>query len=86
VRIVVSGRVQGVWYRGSMQREAERLGIGGWVKNRGDGKVEAVAEGPREAVDAIVTWCSEGPVGARVTGVEATDEPVAGESGFRIVH
>jgi acylphosphatase len=69
-----------------MQREAERLDIGGWVKNRPDGKVEAVAEGPRSAVDAIVAWCGEGPPGARVSGVETTDEDVAGESGFRIVY
>jgi acylphosphatase len=67
--VVVHGRVQGVWFRGSMQDEAERLGVAGWVRNRPDGTVEAELEGAREAVDALVAWAHRGPRGARVTDV-----------------
>ena len=67
--LVVRGRVQGVWFRGSMQDEADRLGIAGWVRNRPDGTVEAEIEGEREAVDALIAWARHGPPGARVTGV-----------------
>ena len=52
--LIVRGRVQGVWFRGSMQEEAERLGVAGWVRNRPDGTVEAEIEGERDAVDALV--------------------------------
>ena len=73
-RLVVHGRVQGVWYRESMRQEAGRLGVSGWVRNRLDGTVEAVIEGSPEAVDAITTWARRGPQDAHVTrlDVEAT--------------
>ena len=86
VRLVVSGRVQGVWYRGSMEREAARLGVAGWVKNRPDGTVEAVVEGDPASVEALVGWCRKGPPSARVDGVEIHDEAPQGLAGFRVTH
>lgn len=78
VRIRISGVVQGVGFRFCCRREALALGVRGWVRNRLDGSVEAVAEGAVGAVDRFVDWCRTGPRGARVTGVEAVDEPDAG--------
>ncbi len=68
-RIVVSGRVQGVWFRQSAADEARRLGVRGWVRNRADGAVEAEAEGQRVAVEAFVLWCHRGPPAADVDDV-----------------
>ena len=84
LRLRIRGRVQGVWYRGSMQREAERRGVAGWVENRPDGSVEAVVEGPAAELDAIVAWCRIGPPAARVDDVRVGEEPVEGLTGFRI--
>ena len=67
--LVIHGRVQGVFFRGTMQDEADRLGVSGWVRNRPDGTVEAEIEGPRSGVDALIGWAHEGPRGARVTDV-----------------
>lgn len=67
----VTGRVQGVYFRVSTQAEAQRLGLVGWVRNRRDGTVEAVAEGPVEQVEAFLVWVHEGPPAAKVDGVEA---------------
>lgn len=83
-RVVVSGRVQGVWFRESCRREAEAAGVGGWVRNRADGRVEAAFEGEPTAVLAMVTWCRLGPPRAEVTGVDVTDEELMGEVGFRV--
>ena len=80
----IRGRVQGVWYRGSTQQEAQRLGIEGWVRNRPDGSVEAALEGSREAVEALVAWMRVGPSLAEVASVKVRTEPVQGERGFRV--
>jgi acylphosphatase len=73
LRLSIRGRVQGVWFRESMRREAERLAVRGWVCNRLDGSVEAVVQGPREAVGEIVRWAHRGPEDARVSGVDITE-------------
>lgn len=65
--------MQGVGYRASMIDEARRLGVGGWVRNRRDGTVEAVVDGDAAAVDAIVAWARRGPPGAKVTDVAVAD-------------
>ncbi|MFN3751587.1 MAG: acylphosphatase [Thiobacillus sp.] len=68
----IHGRVQGVGFRVSMRLEAERLGVSGWVRNTADGKVEAVVQGPAEAVDALIAWAHQGPPLARVERVEVS--------------
>lgn len=83
-RVVVSGRVQGVFFRDSCRERAEAAGLAGWVTNRPDGAVEAWFEGPRPAVDALVAWCREGSKGADVDDVEVSDEAPAGEGAFRV--
>lgn len=81
----VSGRVQNVWFRDSCVREATARGVGGWVRNDADGRVEAVFEGPEDGVAAMVAWCGKGPPRARVTRVEVREEvPTAAETGFRL--
>jgi acylphosphatase len=86
VRVLVAGRVQGVWFRASAHDRALALGLDGWVRNLADGRVEAQAEGTPESIDAVLAWCAHGPEGARVTAVEVEDrEPGSEGSGFRIV-
>jgi len=80
--VVVSGRVQGVFFRASCTRAARAEGVAGWVRNRSDGTVEAAFEGPEGAVQRMVAWCGHGPPEARVTGVEVFDEAPTGEVGF----
>jgi acylphosphatase len=70
-RLAITGLVQGVWYRESMRREAERLGITGWIRNRPDGSVEALVQGSADAVESITRWARRGPEHARVERVEA---------------
>lgn len=72
-RLLISGRVQGVAYRMSMVREAQRLGVTGWVRNRLNGDVEAVVEGSKEAVAAIIDWAERGPSLAVVDSVRVED-------------
>jgi acylphosphatase len=83
-RVVVRGHVQGVFFRDSVRRLAERYGVSGSVANRWDGAVEAVFEGSADAVERLVDFCREGPRGARVDEVEVTDEAPAGETGFSV--
>ena len=72
-RLVIRGQVQGVWFRESMRRVAERLGVTGWVANRADGSVEAIVQGARQKVEEITRWARRGPGEAQVTEVVATD-------------
>lgn len=83
-RVQVAGRVQGVWFRDGCRREADATGVAGWVRNLADGKVEAVFEGPDDAVAAMVDWCRVGPPRAVITSTEVTDEDPVGEVGFRV--
>lgn len=83
-RVLVSGKVQDVFFRDSTQRQAERAGIAGWVRNTPDSRVEAVFEGDRDAVERMVAWCGEGPDSADVADVEAYDEQPEGLSGFTV--
>lgn len=82
--MIASGRVQGVFFRDSTRREAERLGVSGWVSNRRDGTVEAVFEGPPDAVEAILGFCRAGPGEAEVERLEVAPEPPEGLGGFQI--
>jgi acylphosphatase len=72
-RLVIRGRVQGVWFRESMRQEAGRLGVTGWVANRADGSVEAVVQGTAEQVESITRWARQGPEQAQVSEVTASD-------------
>ena len=72
VRLLISGRVQGVWYRGWTVDTARALGLRGWVRNCRDGRVEALVAGPAGPVDQFIAACRDGPPAARVTGVEVT--------------
>ncbi len=86
VHLIIEGRVQGVWFRDSTRREAIALSISGWVRNQRDGSVEVLAEGPKDLVKKLVSWCHEGPPAARVSGVHETQEEWKGEfTSFEIV-
>ena len=84
-RVIVHGRVQGVYFRGATEAEAQAAGVAGFVRNRADGSVEAVFEGAPEAVAALVEFCGRGPRHARVARLEAFDEPPEGLQGFRVL-
>lgn len=84
VRVVVSGRVQGVFFRASCSDEARRRGVGGWVRNLPDGRVEAAFEGEEPQVAAMVDWCRHGPPGARVDAVETRVEEPVGAASFGV--
>jgi len=87
VHVIVSGRVQGVSFRAATERAAGNLGVHGWVRNREDGRVEAVFEGRDRDVDKIVAWCRTGPPGARVDDIVIEEEPSAARHhGFRVVY
>ncbi len=83
-RVVIEGRVQGVGYRVSCARRAAAAGLSGAVRNLPDGRVEAIFEGPPEAVDALVAWCRRGPNAARVTRVAVSELAPTGATGFVI--
>jgi len=82
VRIVITGRVQGVWFRGWMVGEAAARGINGWVRNRHDGAVEAVFSGPEATVEAMIEMCRVGPPAARVDAVKTFADADTVSSGF----
>ncbi|MEX0827167.1 MAG: acylphosphatase [Acidimicrobiia bacterium] len=84
IRVVVAGRVQGVGFRWSTRRAAERIGVTGWVRNREDGAVEAHIEGPAERVAAMVAWLEQGPAEAKVASVETAEASPEGVEGFGI--
>ena len=84
-RVVVTGRVQGVFFRDSTRREARRRRVAGWVTNRDDGSVEAVFEGEPDDVEALVAWSRRGPARARVDTHAVTAEEPTGEAGFAVV-
>jgi acylphosphatase len=83
--VLVSGDVQGVFFRATTRDMASRLGLGGWVRNTSSGKVEAVFEGDREKVQEMVEFCTRGPPGAHVDDVEVRwEKGVEGSVGFSI--
>lgn len=82
VRLVIEGRVQGVWYRGWMEERARALGLAGWVRNRSDGSVEALVSGPAEQVAAMERLCRRGPPGALVVKVAAEPAALPEQAGF----
>jgi acylphosphatase len=86
LQIMVRGRVQGVFFRASAQREARRLGLVGWVRNRPDGSVEILAEGEEVAIRDLSSWAQKGPGAARVERVDTRWRSYSGEfPDFRIV-
>ena len=85
--VLISGRVQGVWYRASAKDKAEQLGLKGWVKNTYDGNVEAAFEGEEDSVESMIAWCHEGPKLANVTNVKVDYEKSTEEfEGFNIIY
>jgi len=86
LHVMISGRVQGVWYRANTKQKAEELGLTGWVKNAADGNVEAVFEGEESTVDEMIAWCRVGPPLAQVDDVKIIRKRVDGEFiGFTIL-
>jgi acylphosphatase len=81
-RVVVRGRVQGVFFRVETRDRARSLGLSGWVRNAPDGSVEAVFEGDRERIESMLAWCRRGPSLAQVDELEAEWEEPVGEEGF----
>ena len=71
-RLLIGGLVQGVGYRAAMCAEAQRLGLTGWVRNRADGRVEAIAQGPAEPLEHLIAWARRGPPAARVSAVQVS--------------
>ena len=84
VRVVITGRVQGVWFRDSCKKRAHVEDVGGWVRNRMDGAVEGEFEGPEPAVARMIAWCREGPRRARVDNVAVEELAPTGERLFRV--
>lgn len=85
--VIVSGTVQGVFFRMETQRAAESRGVNGWVRNKADGTVEAVFEGPKDRVTSVLDWCRQGPPRATVDKVDVSWEDYTGEyKGFRVTY
>ncbi|HKJ34989.1 MAG TPA: acylphosphatase [Solirubrobacterales bacterium] len=83
-RVVAHGQVQGVFFRASLKERAEQYGVAGWARNRADGSMEACFEGQRTAVEAMVSYCADGPEKARVTRLDEIEEDAMGIRGFRV--
>ena len=87
VHVLIEGRVQGVFFRAATRDEARARGLGGWVRNLADGRVEAVFEGDKAVVENMLAWCRKGPPYAYVDHVEIDWQPYQGDLGdFRVVH
>jgi acylphosphatase len=84
MRVIASGRVQGVFFRDTTRRRADAAGVAGWVRNTPEGTVEAVFEGEPDAVEQMVEFCRQGPGRAEVTGMEVFEEEPEGLEGFRV--
>ncbi len=85
-QVVIDGIVQGVFFRASARDEAIRIGVGGWVRNLPDGTVQALFEGEKKKVEAIIAWCHKGPPGARVNNVQIFWEAYQGEFEIFAIH
>jgi acylphosphatase len=83
-RVLVSGRVQGVFFRDSCRREAQAARVAGWARNLPDGRVEVCLEGEEDAVERVIKWCHDGTPWSRVTSVEVSDEEPQGSTGFSV--
>jgi acylphosphatase len=83
-RVIVYGDVQGVGFRYSARAQASRLGVGGWVRNRGDGTVEAEIEGDEASVATLLDWFADGPPGAMVERTDVTEVEPTGDDTFRV--
>jgi acylphosphatase len=83
IRVIVQGRVQGVWYRAWTVQEAQARRLDGWVRNRRDGTVEALFSGPREVVNEMLELCWQGPPSAKVMEVKVVPAPIPDQLGFR---
>ena len=83
-RIIIRGRVQGVWYRRSAAEKARELGVSGYVRNQPDGSVLAEVEGTEAALHSFIAWCRVGPPGAQVDSLEHTAHPLVGYRGFEV--
>lgn len=87
IRVLISGRVQGVFFRMETKRFADQLGVTGWVQNKADGNVEAVFEGEESLVNQAVSWCKKGPPRSNVTDINIFREKYTGEfTSFNVVH
>ena len=86
MKLRISGKVQGVFFRAGALEEAKELGVTGWIKNNPDGTVELHAEGPEAALEQFIEWCHDGPRGAQVKAIEATPESEQGFLSFDIRH
>jgi acylphosphatase len=85
VRVLATGRVQGVFYRATCASRARQLRLAGFVRNLPDGRVEAAFEGPDADVDVLVDWCRRGPDMARVDALEVVSEPLSRDREFRVI-
>ena len=85
VHLLISGKVQGVFYRASAKDEAESLAINGWIRNTENGSVEATITGSEEAIEQFINWCKQGPPQARVDHVAVTQKPDEGFREFKII-